>query len=246
MSAWRISGSSCHIYFVREVPQISVNSTLENTRSATWIDLIEQRTAGATPDDRTSNLAAQIARALHHTNILLTTFPLSPLTAWRYPTRIDWMEQCAIGATSEDRASNFRAHAMRDVPGLFHIRESPAVTERYHRVADSDVGVSWSESVPEHVAAYVHGRVAALLRSGVNPRLGSDDAAHASQSNWDDSRRVYFFEDDAPSHADVLAYIVAAPRTDLLALKLHTQCGLPKLDAQPWLVKWAAPRGRVY
>ena len=129
MSTWRISGSYYDIYFAREVPRIPANSTLENTPSATWIDLIEQR---------------------------------------------------AVGATSEERASNFAAPAKRDVPGLRYLGDSPAVMERYYRILGV---VSWSESVPEHTAIYVHERVAALLRSDTNPRQGSDETAHASQSN---------------------------------------------------------------
>ncbi len=94
MSTWRISGSSYDIYFAREVPRIPANSTLENTPSATWIDLIEQR---------------------------------------------------AVGATSEERASNFAAPAKRHVPGLRYIDDSPTVMERYYRVLGV---VSWCESVP--------------------------------------------------------------------------------------------------
>ena len=94
MSTWRITGSYCDIYFVREVPRIPANNTLENTPSTTWIDLIEQR---------------------------------------------------AVGATSEERASNFAAPAKRHVPGLRYIDDSPAVMERYYRVLGV---VSWCESVP--------------------------------------------------------------------------------------------------
>ena len=58
MSTWRISGSNQSIYFIPEIPKIPVNSKLKNTQLATWIDLIEERTAGSTVNDYEDNLAA--------------------------------------------------------------------------------------------------------------------------------------------------------------------------------------------
>ncbi len=79
------------------------------------------------------------------------------------------IEQRTVGGTSPDRPKKIiKVHVIRDVPGYRFVLYSAALHERQQCIRGH---ISWNESVPECVAAYVHWRVAAPLRKSVDPRL---------------------------------------------------------------------------